>query len=310
MFLACLFLLPHALFQTMEARAAVGTVAWMAFWWVTSPVDYAVTAFLPIALNAIFPMTDMKSVISNYASETILLLLGASILTASWEKTGLDRRIATCFLNLIGSRLRNQVVFWFLLTAILSTVLPNAVVCATITPIAVSMLNYVGEKNVAESRIASKILLTIAYGTGVGGLASPLGGAMNLVVVDYIQQLTGKEYMYSAWIIKFLPIMILLAISNIFFMIRDVRKTEELGGSREYFANEQRKMKRMSMEEKGLLGLFLLATALSFTRQLYQSFLPGLKPAYVFIICAILSFGSMVTGLFEWLWRATMISPL
>ena len=161
---------------------------------------------------------------------------------------------------------------------------------ATITPIAVSMLNYVGEKNVAESRIASKILLTIAYGTGVGGLASPLGGAMNLVVVDYIQQLTGKEYMYSAWIIKFLPIMILLAISNIFFMIRDVGKTEELGGSREYFANEQRKMKRMSMEEKGLLGLFLLATALSFTRQLYQSFLPGLKPAYVFIICAILSF--------------------
>lgn len=290
LFLACLFLLPHALFQTMEARAAVGTVAWMAFWWVTSPVDYAVTAFLPIALNAIFPMTDMKSVISNYASETILLLLGASILTASWEKTGLDRRIATCFLNLIGSRLRNQVVFWFLLTAILSTVLPNAVVCATITPIAVSMLNYVGEKNVAESRIASKILLTIAYGTGVGGLASPLGGAMNLVVVDYIQQLTGKEYMYSAWIIKFLPIMILLAISNIFFMIRDVGKTEELGGSREYFANEQRKMKRMSMEEKGLLGLFLLATALSFTRQLYQSFLPGLKPAYVFIICAILSF--------------------
>ena len=54
LFLACLFLLPHALFQTMEARAAVGTVAWMAFWWVTSPVDYAVTAFLPIALNANF----------------------------------------------------------------------------------------------------------------------------------------------------------------------------------------------------------------------------------------------------------------
>ena len=37
---------------------------------------------------------------------------------------------------------------------------------------------------------------------------------MNLVVVDYIQQLTGKEYMYSAWLIKFLPIMILLTDEN------------------------------------------------------------------------------------------------
>ena len=37
-------------------------------------------------------------------------------------------------------------------------------------------------------------------------------------------------------------------------------------------------------------GVFLAATLLSFTRQLYQAWLPGLKPAYVFIICAVISF--------------------
>lgn len=37
------------------------------------PVDYAVTAFLPIALNALLQMTDMAPAIANYASETILL---------------------------------------------------------------------------------------------------------------------------------------------------------------------------------------------------------------------------------------------
>lgn len=290
LFVLCVFCLPQSVFASLTARAAVGTVAWMAFWWVTSPVDYAVTAFLPIALNAVIPMTEMKSVIANYASETILLLLGASILTASWEKTGLERRIAIRFLNLIGNNLRRQVIFWFLLSAALSAVLPNAVVCATITPIAVSMLNYVGEKNVSESRVASKLLLTIAYATGVGGLASPLGGAMNLVVVDYIQQLTGQEYMYTAWVVRLLPIMILLVISNVVFMIRDVRGTEELGGSQEYFAQELKKMSRMSFEETCSLAVFLIATVLSFTRQLYQNYLPGLKPAYIFIICAIVSF--------------------
>lgn len=49
-------------------------------------------------------------------------------------------------------------------------------------------------------------------------------------------------------------------------------------------------MPPMTKEEKLSLGLFILATLLSFTRQLYQAYLPGLKPAYVFIICAILSF--------------------
>lgn len=283
-------LLPTSVFESFESRAAIGTVAWMAYWWVTGPVDYAVTAFLPIALNALLQMTDMSAVIANYASETILLLLGASILTVSWEKTGLDKRIAAAFLRLVGSNLRMQLVFWFVLSAALSAVLPNAVVCATITPIAVSMLTYIGEGDIKNSRIGSKLLLTIAYATGLGGLASPLGGAMNLVTVDYIQQLTGQEYMYTSWVVRFLPIMVVLVISNILFMLRDVKRSESLGGTKEFFAKQYKALPKMTFEEKASLTLFVVATVLSFTRQLYQDVLPGLKPAYVFIICAVLSF--------------------
>lgn len=290
LFIVCYLFLPEGLFETAQSRAAVGTVAWMAYWWVTGPVDYAVTGFLPIAVNALIEITSMSSVIANYASETILLLLGASILSVSWEETGLDKRIAARFLGLVGDNFRQQLVFWYMLSAILSMVLPNAVVCATITPIAVAMLRFVGEGNIKKSRIGSKLLLYIAYGTGVGGLASPLGGAMNLVTVDYLQQLTGEEYMYMSWVIRFAPVMLVLFTTNILFMLRDVKKEESLGGSREYFINEYKKMPPMCTEEKWSLAMFLLATVLAFTRQFYQHLLPGLKPAYVFIICAIASF--------------------
>ena len=290
LFVLCYFALPSSIFTTASARAAIGTVAWMAFWWITGPVDYAVTGFLPIALNALFQMTDMSAVIANYASETIILLLGASILTATWQETGLDNRIAAKFLSMVGSNLRSQLVFWFLLCAALSAILPNAVVCATVTPIAVSMLNYVGEKEISKSRVGSLLLLTIAYATGVGGLASPLGGAMNLVTVDYLEQLTGQEYMYTSWVIRFLPIMIVLVASNIFMLLLGCKKEDNLGGSKDYFIEQYRAMPKMSSEEIASLVLFIFATVLSFTRQLYQQWLPGLKPAYAFIICAILSF--------------------
>ncbi len=49
-------------------------------------------------------------------------------------------------------------------------------------------------------------------------------------------------------------------------------------------------MPRFSRAELWSLILFLVATLLAFTRQFYQELLPGLKPAYVFIICALLSF--------------------
>lgn len=262
----------------------------MAFWWVTAPVDYAITGFLPIVLNALLQMADMSKVISNYASETIILLLGASVLTVSWELTGLDKRIAAMLLSLIGDNLRNQIIFWYLFAAVLSAFLPNAVVAATITPIAVAMLGYVGEGDIGNSRKGSKLLLTVVYAAGVGGLATPLGGAMNLVTVDYLQQVSGKEYLYTSWVLHFLPVVIVIVVSNILFLLFDVKKEDSLGGSRRYFLDNYKSMGKMTPEQKWSMGLFLAATILSFTRQFYQKQLPGLKPAYAFLTCAVLSF--------------------
>ena len=290
LFALCVLALPQTLFDTLASRAAIGTVAWMAFWWVTGPIDYAVTAFLPIALNALLQMTDMSSVIANYASETILLLLGASIVTVSWEETGLDKRIAAKFLGLVGSSFRSQLVFWLVLSTVLSSILPNAVVCATVSPIALSMLKFVGEGDLQKSKKGAKLLLYIAYGAGLGGLASPLGGAMNLVTVDYLQQLTGNEYMYIDWVIRFLPIVLVIFAITAVFMLRDVKKEDSLGHTKEYFKQEYAKMPKMKREEVVCLMIFVIATVLAFTRQLYASALPGLKPAYVFIIAGIVTF--------------------
>lgn len=288
--LACIFLLPQSIFETFEMRAAIGTVVWMAIWWVTSCIDYAVTAFLPIAVNSIIIMSPMSSVIANYSSETILLLLGASILTVSWEEVGLDKRIAYTFLAMIGSSLTSQIIFWFLLSTAMSAVLPNSIVCATIVPIAVSMLRYVGIHDIEKSEIGSLLLMLIGWGAGLGGLTSPLGGAMNLVVVDYIEQYTGQEFLYIDWVIKFAPIMLVLIVSNLLFVLWIKPKNVNLEGSKEYFIEKNKELGSITGNERNCLILFLVATVLSFSRSLYSSLLPGLEPAYIFIICALISF--------------------
>lgn len=299
-FLLVYLLLPNT-GVTYAQAGAIGTVFWMAYWWITGPVDYAVTGLLPIAINAIFQIanvgevdafkTGMSNILSKYADETIILILGASLITAAWGDIGLDKRIATKFLSLIGNKMRGQIAFWFVLTTVLSAVLPNAVVCAAITPIAISMLKFVGEKDISNSKKASMVLLTIAYGAGAGGLASPLGGAMNLTVINFINEIPGvEEFTYINWFLKFLPVMLILVVSNILFLICFCKKDEALEGSKEYFINEYKAMPKMSREEVFSLVFFLVPTVLSFAQPLYKAYLPGLKPAYLFIIFGILSF--------------------
>lgn len=290
LFLLCYAFLPVSALGSREACGAVGTVVWMALWWITGVVDFAVTAFLPIAINAIFGITDMSSVISKYAAPNILLILGACMVTVSWEETGLDRRISAMFLSLVGNKVRHQVIFWFILCTLMSAILPNAVVCAAMVPIAVSMLRYVGEGDIAKSRTGSLLLLTIAYAAGVGGLASPLGGAMNLVIVEELEKITESEYMYTSWVVRFLPIMIILVVSNIIMLLIGVKKNDELTGSKNYFKEQYKAMPRMSAAEVWSLILFLIPTVLSFARPLYKTLLPGLEPAYLFVICGVLTF--------------------
>ena len=60
-FLAFYLLLPINGAVTYAQSGAIGTVAWMAYWWITGPVDYAVTGLLPIAINAVFQIANVAA---------------------------------------------------------------------------------------------------------------------------------------------------------------------------------------------------------------------------------------------------------
>lgn len=281
------FLIPGL---SLSVRASIGTVLWMGYWWVSMPVDPGVTALIPILVNALLSIAPMEKIISSYFSEIIVLLLGADLITITWEKTGVDKRLSVRALSIIGPSLRQQILVWFLLSAVLSAVLPNAVVCAVLTPIAVSMLRFSGESEISSSAAAMPILATIAWGSGIGGIATPLGGAMNLVAVNYIEELTNQEFLYVQWLRCMVPFFLVLSAAYIVYLILLCPKGSTIKGSKAFFRQQAAQLPPMSRDEILSLVLFLCPTVLAFLRPLYAGFLPGLKPAYVFLFFGVAGF--------------------
>ena len=54
-----------------KSALALGTIIWMGMWWITRPVDIAVTALLPIGINAIFDLVPANQIINQYFSEIV-----------------------------------------------------------------------------------------------------------------------------------------------------------------------------------------------------------------------------------------------
>ena len=281
-----LLLLPVGLL-TFEARVAVSTVIWMGFWWITVPVIAAVTAFIPILVNAVFNILPMGGIISDYFSEIVVLLFGVDLLAIAWQVTGFDRRLSLKALCIIGPSATQQIIIWFVLPALLSTVLPNAVVCMVLTPIAFAMLQYVSHEG---SPIRSIILLAIAWGAGVGGVGTPLGGAMNLIAVGSFEELTGREFAYLDWILRLVPFMLLLILVGVLYLLLIKPKNVSLEGSKEYFRGLYQELPPMNRDELLSVVLFGVAMLLAFVRPLFEPWLPGLKPAYIFLLFGMFTF--------------------
>lgn len=273
-----------------KQAAAMGIAFWMGIWWVMRPVNIAVTALLPIPLNACLNLVPMNGIISNYFSEIVILLLGSDLICMTWEATGLDKRMAIRTLCCVGSSVKQQIFVWLVASTVLSAVLPNVVVVAIMVPVAIAMLRFLGETDIGSSHLATPILLAIVWGAGIGGFGSPLGGAANLVAISYIEQLTGKEFMYGEWLIRFVPMLVIVMALNLWILWRMPLSVRRLAGTHDYFQNMYDELGSMSKGEKQGMLLFVLAMVLAFVRPLYAEAFPLLKPAYVFFLLGMVTF--------------------
>ncbi len=278
--------------MTYAIRCSLGLLVWTAWWWIARPVNLAVTGLLPLAVTAAFNFVPMTDVLPAYADEVIILLMAANILSAVWQKWGLDRRIALVSLLGVGTSTRRQILVWYLICVVLSAFLPRTIVAATMVPIVIAMLRYIGIDDLWNSKFGTALLLAIAWGAGVGGFLTPLGGAPNLLVMKLVQdQVTRHEFLFVTWLARNAPLTIAIVLA-VFVYIRFALKAEidETPGTRSYFKQELKKLGPITAQEKWGLGVFLLATALAFTRQFYVSTFPALTPSFTFLAFAICCF--------------------
>ena len=275
-----------------EVRCSIGLLVWMALWWITRPVHLAVTGFLPLVTVALFNFASVDRILPAYASELVILLLSANVLTTCWTRWGLDRRIALVSLVGVGTNTTHQIISWFVIGMVLSAFLPNTIVAATMIPIVVAMLRFIGIEDLWESNLGTALVIAVAWGTSAGGATTPLGGAPNLLTVEYIQEMvTGEEFLFVTWVTRFLPLSLAVMIVT-FLYVRVAFKPEitEIEGTRDFFLSELKNLGSMSIQEKWGLFLFIAAAFLAFSRPLYSSLVPSLTPAYAFLSCAIICF--------------------
>ncbi len=186
------------------ARATVGVTTWMAIWWMTEAIPVSATALLPLVLFPWLGIASGRNAAAPYGHELIFLFLGGFLIALAMERWGLHRRVAFRALQMAGDRPIALVGGFMLVSALLSMWVSNTATAIMMLPVALSLGGSADEEK--EARFTVCLLLGIAYGCSIGGIATPIGTAPNVFLLSFTQRELGIEIAFAQWMALGVPL--------------------------------------------------------------------------------------------------------
>jgi solute carrier family 13 (sodium-dependent dicarboxylate transporter), member 2/3/5 len=252
-----------------QGQAAGAVTAWVAAWWVTEAIPIPATSLLPIVL---FPLTGALPVADttpSYADPLIFLFMGGFFLAMAMQRWGLHRRIALRTIKLVGTTPSRLILGFMLATAFLSMWVSNSATVMMMVPIALAVIYKTADLiddatldiDTTEGNFTFGIalMLCIAYGASVGGVATLIGTPPNILFAGQAGELFGENITFAQWMFYGLPIS-LIGIATVYVWVTRVALSPEfdqLPGGAETINEELRKLGAMTTQERMVLVVFV-----------------------------------------------------
>jgi len=217
------------------ARRLLALLVLAVSFWVTEAIPLPATALLVSGLAIVCGVAPAREVLQPYADPVIFLFIGSFLLAEAFAKYGLDRRVAGALLGTARGAWR-RVTGIGAASALVSCWLSNTATAAFMTPIAVGLAadggpaaGAAGEPGMRrDTPLSAALMLMVAYGASIGGMATLVGTPPNLLTAGFIERMTGVKVGFAAWLLCGAPIALALFAASLFW----VRVTTLRGGGR------------------------------------------------------------------------------
>jgi sodium-dependent dicarboxylate transporter 2/3/5 len=193
--------------------AAVGL--WMAIWWATEAIPVAVTAFMPLVALPLLGVISMREIAAPYGHPIIYLFFGGFVIALAIERCGLHRRIALAVFALAGADARALVAGFMMAAAFVSMWISNTSTTLMLLPIAMSVVTVIDETmptldSRQRANFGVSMLLGLAYGATLGGLATLVGTPPNAFMAGFMADNYDVQIDFARWMLVGLPVSLIM----------------------------------------------------------------------------------------------------
>ncbi len=263
----------------------------MAVLWMTEALPLAVTALLPLALFPLLGIAPVEAVAAPYANPLIFLFLGGFLIALAIERWGLHRRIALNVIHAVGAREDFQVGGVMLATAAVSMWVSNTATTIMMLPVALSIVPRDPSGGVEPERrgFAAALLLAVAYGASIGGVATLVGTPPNALFAGFMLETYGLEIGFGQWMLLGVPVSLAMLGITWLLLTRGlfVVRRQEQPGARAAIHAALHDLGPASRAEKRTAMVFAVTAVLWLSRPWLQQAFPSLSDTGIAIAGAL-----------------------
>lgn len=186
-------------------------LALCATWWVLEPIPVGATALIPLAVFPLLGVMDERQVADSYCHHLVILFLSGFILSKAMEQRGTHRRVVLGMVRMIGGSGGRRLVLGFMVAAGgISMWTSNTVTVLMLLPAALAVIDQSRGR-----RLATPLLLGIAYAAAIGGMGTPVGTPPNgifMAEVDALaaQGVLSKSFGFIDWMKVAVPVVVIM----------------------------------------------------------------------------------------------------
>lgn len=204
-------------------RRLAGILTLVIVYWITEAIPIPATALLGPALCVLLGVGESKEVFRHFGDPIIFVFLGSFLIAQAMAANGLDRRVALTLLQspAIGRSPGRIRIAMGISAMLVSMWISNTATAAILLPIAIGICSTMDRLQIGgspESQRASRsyatgMMLMIAYGASIGGLATPVGTPPNMIGLGMLDNLAGRRIPFFGWMLLGVPVMAVMFVA-------------------------------------------------------------------------------------------------
>ncbi|MGB5990813.1 MAG: DASS family sodium-coupled anion symporter [Desulfobacterales bacterium] len=253
-------------------KVSIAMTVFVVFCFVTECIPLPGVAFC-IGLILVFTgVVSRQQVAMLYWSDACWFIMGSLMFAAAFVKTGVDKRICLLlFRKLAVPNVRWITLIIFVIISPLAAFISDHALAAMFLPIGIllyqnSLTNEIPE----DPELAKMLMITIAMACNIGGFGAPSGGARNVIMMTYLEDMFGFDIGYFQWVSYAMPFVICMI--PVTWMVTNWRfkpKITSLAPAMEHLKHEIGKMGGWNRQQIFALIIFLVMLWGWFTEKIF-----------------------------------------